>query len=96
MQIYEIRVDGGDDGLKEQVARMLCPDEDHPPPCPVPWSFGYGEGAMVLAVHATPETATEVAERVRALTARTVTLAAADPADHEELVVQHRIESARH
>lgn len=95
MRVYEIRIDGGDDALKERGARMLCPDEDHPPPCPVPWSFGYGEETLVLAIYAAPETAAAVAERVRTITSRSVTLVDADPADHEELVVQHRIESAR-
>jgi hypothetical protein len=93
--VYEIRIDGGDDALKERVARMLCPDEDHPPPCPVPWSCGYDGEAVVFAIYAAAETAARVAERVRAVTSRTVTLVDGDPADHEDLVVQHRVESAR-
>jgi len=24
--------------VKERIARMLCPDPDHAPPCPIPWS----------------------------------------------------------
>ncbi|MFI5493469.1 hypothetical protein [Actinoplanes sp. NPDC051859] len=24
--------------IKEQVTRILCPDPDHAPPCPVPWT----------------------------------------------------------
>jgi hypothetical protein len=24
--------------IKEQVTRLLCPDPDHAPPCPVPWT----------------------------------------------------------
>ncbi|SCK48584.1 hypothetical protein [Streptomyces sp. WMMB 322] len=24
--------------IKERIARLLCPDPDHAPPCPVPWS----------------------------------------------------------
>ncbi|NBE93119.1 hypothetical protein FE391_05730 [Nonomuraea sp. KC401] len=24
--------------IKEQVQRLLCPDPDHRPPCPIPWS----------------------------------------------------------
>lgn len=24
--------------IKERIARMLCPDPDHAPPCPIPWS----------------------------------------------------------
>jgi hypothetical protein len=90
--VYEIRIDGGDDVLKERVARVLCPDEDHPPPCPVPWSSGYGSGALVVAIYASEETAGDVVERVRALTPRPVTLTDGDPADHEDLVEQYRIE----
>ncbi|MFD7287887.1 hypothetical protein [Streptomyces sp. NPDC059863] len=26
------------DEIKEQITRILCPDPDHAPPCPVPWS----------------------------------------------------------
>lgn len=26
------------DQLKEQILRLLCPDPDHAPPCPVPWT----------------------------------------------------------
>ncbi|ELS56108.1 hypothetical protein [Streptomyces viridochromogenes] len=26
------------DEIKEQIVRLLCPDPDHAPPCPVPWS----------------------------------------------------------
>ncbi|WP_040834190.1 hypothetical protein [Nocardia brevicatena] len=25
--------------LEERIARLLCPDPDHAPPCPVPWSI---------------------------------------------------------
>lgn len=24
--------------VKEQIQRLLCPDPDHAPPCPMPWS----------------------------------------------------------
>ncbi|GLK12817.1 hypothetical protein [Streptosporangium carneum] len=24
--------------VKERVTRLLCPDPDHAPPCPIPWS----------------------------------------------------------
>ncbi|MEU9621680.1 hypothetical protein ACIO8F_06035 [Streptomyces sp. NPDC087228] len=24
--------------VKEHIARLLCPDPDHAPPCPIPWS----------------------------------------------------------
>lgn len=92
MRVYEIRIDGGDDALKERVARVLCPDEDHPPPCPVPWSFGYEAGAVVLVIYAASGVAAEVVERVRTITPRPVTVTEGDVADHEELAVQYRIE----
>ncbi|WP_431958470.1 hypothetical protein [Nocardia lijiangensis] len=25
--------------VAEQVERLLCPDPDHAPPCPIPWSL---------------------------------------------------------
>lgn len=25
--------------VKERITRMLCPDPDHSPPCPIPWSM---------------------------------------------------------
>lgn len=27
------------DDIKERIIRLLCPDPDHAPPCPVPWSI---------------------------------------------------------
>ncbi|MFI9625596.1 hypothetical protein [Streptomyces sp. NPDC052042] len=32
--------------IKERIAGMLCPDPDHAPPCPIPWSVSlhHGEG----------------------------------------------------
>ncbi|MBT2491632.1 hypothetical protein J7E96_24515 [Streptomyces sp. ISL-96] len=27
------------DEIKERITRLLCPDPDHAPPCPVPWSM---------------------------------------------------------
>jgi hypothetical protein len=24
--------------IRERIARVLCPDPDHAPPCPIPWS----------------------------------------------------------
>lgn len=26
------------DQIKEQIVKLLCPDPDHAPPCPIPWS----------------------------------------------------------
>jgi hypothetical protein len=92
VRVYEVRIAGGEAALKERVARMLCPDENHPPPCPVPWSFGYSDDAVVLAICAAPETAEEVVGRTRALTSHPVTFAEVDPAGYDELVAQYRIE----
>lgn len=25
--------------VAEQIERLLCPDPDHAPPCPIPWSI---------------------------------------------------------
>jgi hypothetical protein len=25
--------------IAEQIERLLCPDPDHTPPCPIPWSI---------------------------------------------------------
>lgn len=92
MLVYEIAIDG-DDGLKDTVARLLCPDPGHAPPCPVPWSFdSVGRQLVVSVCVADAATATDLAERVRAETGRPVTLAAADPADHDVLVEQYRAE----
>ncbi len=95
MGVYEIAVGAVDDAAKERVARMLCPDEHHPPPCQVPWSFTADDGGVVLAVVADRATAAEVASRVSTITGRAAPVAVADPADHEDLVVQARIESDR-
>ena len=92
VEVFEIRILGGEDALKEPVARLLCPDENHPPPCPVPWSFGYADDALVLAVCANGPTAEEVAGRVRGLTDHPVELVPSDPDRYEDLVEQYRIE----
>lgn len=92
MLVYEITVDGDDD-LKEPVARLLCPDPEHVPPCPVPWSFDSAGRPLVVSVCVDDAAGAEdLAERVRAVTGRPTTLAAADPADHEVLVEQYRAE----
>lgn len=92
MQVFEITVGSVDDAVKERIARMLCPDEDHPPPCPVPWSFTYRDDTPVLAVVADHATAADVARQVRTLTGHAATVAEADPADHDTLVEQYRVE----
>jgi hypothetical protein len=61
----------------------------------VPWSFdSVGRPLVVSVCVDDAPVAEEVAERVRAETGRPVTLAAAEPAGHEMLVEQYRVESA--
>ncbi|MEU8568910.1 hypothetical protein AB0C51_11200 [Streptomyces pathocidini] len=47
--------------VKEQITRLLCPDPDHAPPCPVPWS--------VSMLHASdledPDSYAELVEQAR-------------------------------
>lgn len=91
MLVYTITIDGDD--LKDAVARLLCPDPDHAPPCPVPWSFDSAGRPLVVSVCVDDAAAAEsLAERVGTATGRTVTVAEADPADHDVLVEQYRAE----
>nr|WP_206322531.1 hypothetical protein [Streptomyces sp. HNM0575] len=35
--------------IRERIGRLLCPDPEHAPPCPVPWSVslrGSGPGSV--------------------------------------------------
>lgn len=32
--------DADADELMERITRLLCPDPDHAPPCPIPWEIG--------------------------------------------------------
>jgi hypothetical protein len=27
------------DGLKDSIRKIMCPDPDHAPPCPIPWQI---------------------------------------------------------
>jgi hypothetical protein len=90
--VYEISIDGGDE-LKDTVTGLLCPDPDHAPPCPVPWSIDSVGRPLIVAVCVdAAATANEVAEHVRNGTGRAVTVAQADPGDHDVLVEQYRAE----
>ncbi|MDI3402649.1 hypothetical protein [Streptomyces cavernicola] len=31
--------------VKEQIARLLCPDPEHASPCPIPWSISVLDGS---------------------------------------------------
>ncbi|WP_344683096.1 hypothetical protein [Saccharopolyspora taberi] len=33
------------EALREELTRLICPDPEHEPPCPVPWSASYTDGA---------------------------------------------------
>lgn len=44
-QLWEIRLgviasESEARAVAEQIERLLCPDPDHAPPCPIPWSLG--------------------------------------------------------
>jgi hypothetical protein len=110
-RVYEIRIGGFANSaeafaLQEQIARLLCPDEEHTGPCDIPWEFGLGDAddadpddertVLVLGVHTLGARAADVADRVRATVgeARPVVWGPGDPADFEALIEQYRIESA--
>lgn len=97
MQGFAITVPavGEDDVVKERVARMLCPVEDHNDPCEVPWEFTRAGGGddLVVRIYSTAEKAAEIRERVKAGVGQPVELVAGDPADFEDLATQYRIEN---
>lgn len=37
--VVRVQGSGSDEVLKERIARLLCPVEDHDAPCEVPWGF---------------------------------------------------------
>jgi hypothetical protein len=89
MQVFEITIDGGDE-LKESVSRLLCPDPDHVPPCPVPWSFdSVGQPLVVSVCVDAAADATGLAERIRAESGCPVSVAAARESAHPTLVEQY-------
>lgn len=45
--VWEVRLGvyatrGEAEELKERIVGLLCPDPEHDPPCPVPWSVSLG------------------------------------------------------
>ncbi|WP_433007902.1 hypothetical protein [Kribbella sp. CA-294648] len=86
---------GGDDAVKERIARMLCPVEDHNGPCEVPWGFTRAGGGddLVVRIYSSAEKAAEILERVKAVVGEPVDLVVGDPADFEDLATQYRIEN---
>ncbi len=103
---YEIRIAGCADtdaalNLQEPLARLLCPVEDHPPPCRVPWDFSLtddeaGRPALLLLLWTTGDTADEIATRVQAHVGPplTVTVTAGAGEAFDTVAEQYRIEHA--
>lgn len=49
-EIYEVRLGiyatrKQAEEVKERITQLLCPDPDHAPPCPIPWSASLLNGA---------------------------------------------------
>lgn len=101
---YEIRIAGCADtaaalALQEPLARLLCPVEDHPGPCPLPWSFSLGDDdagrpVLVLLVWTTGGTAAHTVRRVQTRIGPQyhVTLAAGAGEMFDGVAQQYRIE----
>ena len=101
---YEVRVAGCADigaalALQEPLARMLCPIEDHPGPCPVPWTFSVsddeaGQLALLMLLWTTGDIATTITAQVRARVdpGQTVTLTAGTGEMFDVVAEQYRIE----
>jgi len=87
---------GEDEALKKRIARMLCPVEDHNGPCEVPWGFTVADGGddLVVQIYSSPEKATEVLARLKAVVDQPLDLAEGDPADFDHLATQYRIENS--
>lgn len=84
--------------LKERIARVLCPVEDHDGPCEVPWGFTLADDSddLLLGIYSSAEKATEVFARVKAVAdGRPVELAEGEPDRFEDLATQYRIENER-
>jgi hypothetical protein len=67
--VYQISVAASDTEQAEAaVARILCPDPDHAPPCPVPWESrrSIGGGSVHLVFYATDGQAQEILAEVSA------------------------------
>ncbi|SFO61335.1 hypothetical protein SAMN05216207_11112 [Pseudonocardia ammonioxydans] len=41
--------------LVDRIQLLLCPDPDHPPPCPIPWSTAHWSLDAAEAAEAYPE-----------------------------------------
>jgi len=95
--VVRVKDADSDEALKEQIARLLCPVEDHPPACEVPWAFTVADSdrdhELLLAIYTTAGKAADVVERLTAALGRPVELRIGDPADFEDLATQYRIEN---
>jgi hypothetical protein len=61
--VYQLSVTAADtEQAATDVARILCPDPDHEPPCTVPWesSRNAARGAVDFVFYATDEQASEI------------------------------------
>ena len=101
-QMLELRVSGcanqeQESDLVERIQLTLCPDPDHAPPCPVPWSSHIAENAVIVGIYATSGAADELVRTVAefALAPFRIDLRPADPADYDEVLVQYETESVR-
>jgi hypothetical protein len=99
-RVYEIRIRGcgsTDEALALQgpVARVVCPDEGHEPPCEVPWGFGFAEDGLVLGVYCSRGKAEELAGLVRGVVGagRPVVVGEGDTERFGELEEQYLIEN---
>ncbi|MER5490222.1 hypothetical protein ACWD6I_08335 [Streptomyces sp. NPDC002454] len=60
--VYEVRLGiyatrAQAEEVKERITGLLCPDPDHAPPCPIPWSVALSE--------AEPDAYEELVEQAR-------------------------------
>ncbi|WP_427885460.1 hypothetical protein ACQHIV_24485 [Kribbella sp. GL6] len=81
--------------MKEPVARLLCPVEDHAGPCEVPWSFTLAgeDHDLILGIYATLDQAADVTDRIRQIAGEhEVHLIECAPERLEDLVDQYQIE----
>ena len=67
--VYQISVAASDpEQATTVVARILCPDPDHAPPCPVPWESrgSIARGSVDFVFYATDDQAREILAEVSA------------------------------
>jgi hypothetical protein len=65
--VYHISVAASDtEQAKTVVARILCPDPDHAPPCPVPWESrsSIAGGSVDFVFYSTDDQAQEILAEV--------------------------------